>query len=219
LGRYRAASASGRVGGWALVAVLFVGLPLSLLTPLGRWAPPASWLLLGAGTWAYAMWGVGRLMKECGLDRGSRAVALLHFVFLPVSAARAWSVSARHLLVRFDVLTAAAALLDKESFAACARREIARMASLPEECASRAVRGALAERERRARRLVKEVLGASELPPPARKDSAASLFCPLCATEFRQGAAECGDCGRPLEPLGVDGVERIERPRCDGGGR
>lgn len=204
LGRYREASASGRVGGWALLAVLFVGLPLSLLTPLGRWAPPAAWLLLGAGAWAYAMRGVGRLMKECGLDRGSRAVALLHFVFLPVSAARVWAASARHLLVRFDLLTAAAALLDQEGFAACARRELARIGSLPAECASRTVREALGERERRARRLIEAVLGASELPPPAREDAAASLFCPLCTTEFREGVAVCGDCGQPLEPFGAD---------------
>lgn len=203
LGRYREASASGRVGGWALLAILFVGLPLSIFTPLGRWVPPAAWLLLGAGAWAYAMRGVRRLMKECGLDRGSRVVALLHFVFLPVSAARVWAATARHLLVRFDVLTAAAALLDEEGFAACARREGARVASLPAECASRAVREALGERERRARRLVKAVLGASELPPPAQRDSAASLFCPLCTTEFREGTMSCGDCGQPLEPFGA----------------
>ncbi len=210
LGRYREASAAGRVGGWTLLALLFAGLPLSLLTPLGRWVPPAAWLLLGAGAWAYAMRGVGRLMKECGLDRGSRVVALLHFVFLPISASRVWGVSARHLLVRFDVLTAAAALLGEEDFAVCARRELARMASPPAEGGSRAVREALGERERRARYLVKAMLGATALPPPARKDSAASLFCPLCATEFREGAAVCADCGRPLEPLGA---EEAERPR------
>lgn len=203
---HREASAPGRAGGWVLLAALFAGLPLSLVTPLGRWAPPGAWLLAGAGAWAAAMWGASRRMKECGVDRGDRVVALLHFVFLPVSAARVWGASARPLLARFDPLTAAAALLDAEGFAALARRERARMASLPPDCAGRAVREALAERELRARRLVKEVLGTVELPPPARKDSAASLYCPLCGAEFREGMAECGDCGRPLERFGATGT-------------
>ena len=48
LDRYRKASAVGRRAGWALLALLFVALPLSLYTPLGRFVRPA-WCSQGAG--------------------------------------------------------------------------------------------------------------------------------------------------------------------------
>jgi len=47
-----------------------------------------------------------------------------------------------------------------------------------------------------------EVQLVSETPTPPETDAAAlagqGLFCPQCGAEYRQGVAECADCGLPL---------------------
>lgn len=189
-----------RILGWGLFVLMLLLLPAVLYLhpyPERLLVPLLVGILLLYGAVLAATAHAGRALKREGALR--RSPSLLPLVFSPVAATRAVAILARDLFPGFDPLLLSALLLKKGSFLERARAELHGSAF----AAGRGEEGWQRYWQER-RKAVLHLLGryeigeAEALASPARRDSAAEAWCPVCGTEYRSSNGTCDDCGLPL---------------------
>lgn len=189
-----------RILGWGLFVLLLLLLPAVLYIhprPHLLLVPLLLGILLLYAAVLAAMAHAGRTLLRQGALR--RQPSLLPIVFSPVAATRATATLARNLFTGFDPLLLSALLLKKASFLERARAEL-HGAGFAAGQGDEGWKHHWEERRKAVLRLL-DRFGISEseaLKAPARRDSAAESWCPVCGTESRSAGGDCDDCGLPL---------------------
>jgi hypothetical protein len=191
-----------RILGWGLFVLMLLLLPAVLYLhprPEILLVPLLLGILLLYGAVLAAASRAGRALSRDGALR--RRPSLLPLVFSPVAAARALAVLARDLFAGFDPLLVSAVVLQKSRFLARARTEL-HGAGFAAGHGDEGWRRHWEERRKAVLRLLGRFeIGEEEaLAPPARQDTAAEAWCPVCGTQYLSGVSggSCDDCGLPL---------------------
>jgi len=175
--------------GFYLFACLAVLLPLDVA---GRLGVALDWERLGLAMTAAWLLGVAACWFQLRAARASGTAvrsALTGLLFFPPSVAHAATTLGRHLYAGFHPLVVAAGVADRDTVHRLARR-------LRFQAQAAGAEPALDALLRELQIPVAEVLAS-----PRSSDPTAAVFCPLCATEYRRGFADCTDCGAALQPL------------------
>jgi hypothetical protein len=201
---FEAAVRPAEICAWLFFAVLFTWLPAALY--LGP--PPPAPLLAGllaltgaayAATLVTALRAARRLRREGILPaKGPLAPLLL----APPAAVRAIAALGRDLLPGRDPLAVAATLLPACDLLRLVRAELhgaAQAAAHPE--GTDPWRRAWARRRELVLALLTQtgIEEAEALALPARRDPAATAWCPFCDVEVRGDDGACADCALPLQ--------------------
>lgn len=189
-----------RILGWGLFVLLLLLLPSVLYLhprPDLLLVPLLLGILLLYGAVLAVTSHAGRALHRQGALR--RKPSLLPILFSPVAAPRAVAVLARDLFTGFDPLLLSALLLKKGSFLERARAELHGAGCAAGQGDADWKRYWEERREAVLRLLDRFEISESEaLAAPARQDSAAGSWCPVCGTEYRSTSGTCDDCGLPL---------------------
>jgi hypothetical protein len=196
LERVRAIRARQRRWSWLLGACgIYVFGCLAVLLPAdlsGRLRLTLDWERLGlalAAAWLVGAAACWLQLRAARADGKTVRSALTSLLFFPPSVAHASTVLGRHLYGGFHPLVVATGVADRDTVHRLARRLRFQAQALGREPALDALLREL------------QIPVAEVLASPRSSDPTAAVFCPLCATEYRRGFADCTDCGAALQPL------------------
>lgn len=200
---FEAAIRPAEICAWLFFAVLFAALPAALyLGPLPDPLLAALLALTGAAyaaTLATALRAARRLRRQGILPaKGPLAPLLL----APPAAVRTVAALGRDLLPGRDPLAVAAALLPARDLLRLVRAELhgAAQAAVHPQATGPWSQAWSGRRDLLLALLTQTgIEEAAALAPPARRDPAATAWCPLCDVEVREDAKACADCALPLQ--------------------
>jgi hypothetical protein len=129
-----------------------------------------------------------------------RGLMILSAVFSPITTIHILHHLTRDLYHRFDSLTVAAELLERDDFKDQMRKELQRIHYLRARGVDESLNQFLDLRERTLETLRNDLgIPLEEISAaPQRQDPLAVSYCPLCGIEYRSGFDTCSDCQAPL---------------------
>jgi hypothetical protein len=181
---------------------LFIFLPLILYTELSL-SINLPFLLVGLGLnysiiLTIAYWTHRQLYPKQFRQRGSM---ILSVMLSPVTAIHILYHLTRDIYHRFDSLSIATELLERNDFKDQMRKELQRIHHIKTLGMHESLNQFLEMKERILQALrndwgisLEEIMGA-----PQRQDPLAISYCPLCGIEYRSGFNTCSDCQVPLK--------------------